>query len=206
MILKSITHWRNSYLTPLGKVTLIKTLFLPKCIHMLTPLERSEKFLSDLNQVFFKFVWAGGPDKVKRSTICSNYFQGGLKMINVHNFEKALKTSWVPKLLFHQKSQWYKLLLATHESLDKLLIFGDKWVPQFLQKVTNRFWKNVLIDWSDMGKKQPVFNASDILQSCIWFNSKISENLLFFMIGLTKAFILFLISWIHRDISCPLGI
>ena len=54
-IKKTIAHWRNSYLTPLGKVTLIKTLFLPLCIIMLTSSERSEKLLSDLNQVFLAY-------------------------------------------------------------------------------------------------------------------------------------------------------
>ena len=50
------------------------------------------------NQILFKFVWDGKPDKIKRTTICHDYLESGLKMINIKKFGRALKVSWVRKI------------------------------------------------------------------------------------------------------------
>ena len=54
-------------------------------------------FQKQLNQILFKFVWDGKPDKIKRTTICHDYLKGSLKMINIKN--PALKLSWVRQFL-----------------------------------------------------------------------------------------------------------
>ena len=64
-IQKEIKKWRVRHLTPIGKIVLIKTLFIPKCVHMLTSIERSDTFLKDLNKLLYSFIWSGGPDKIK---------------------------------------------------------------------------------------------------------------------------------------------
>jgi hypothetical protein len=57
-------------LTLLGKVTVIKTLALPKLIHLLTSLPNLKQSLfNDLNKVFFNFIWDGKPEKIKRNTL-----------------------------------------------------------------------------------------------------------------------------------------
>ena len=177
---KDVKKWNLRYLTPMGKITVIKTLFIPKCIHLLTSLERSENFLRDLNKILYAFLWSGGPDKIKRTTICSDYTNGGLKMINVHYFEKALKISWIKKMLSNQDSQWFRLLQATHLNIEKVLLFGDQWCTQFLKLVTNPFWYNILMDWIDFNKRQDIIEETEPLQNSIWYNSKISDIPLYF--------------------------
>ena len=179
-IQKEIKKWRVRHLTPIGKIVLIKTLFIPKCVHMLTSIERSDTFLKDLNKLLYSFIWSGGPDKIKRVTINSKYMQGGLKMTNLCNFEKTLKVSWVRKLYTHQNSQWFRLLYALYNNIDKVLVFGDLWCSQFLKKISNPFWQNILFEWSDLCKRQEITNNTDLLQSCIWYNSKISKNPIYF--------------------------
>ena len=100
-------------------------------------------------------------------------------MINLYHFEKALKLSWIKKLI-NQNSQWFKLLQANHSNIEKLLIFGDQWCTQFLRTVTNRFWQNVIEDWIYFNKKQMITEVADGLQNCIWYNSKISSKPLYF--------------------------
>ena len=38
-------------------------------------------------------------DKVKRDVIISDYSNGGLKMIDLKSFNKALKSTWIKKYL-----------------------------------------------------------------------------------------------------------
>ena len=51
----------------------------------------SNAFINRLNDMFYKFIWNNKIDKVKRTTITRDYLKGGLKMINIGQFLKALK-------------------------------------------------------------------------------------------------------------------
>ena len=73
-ILKS---WQHRKLTLLGKITVIKTLALPKLIHLLTSLPNlPQTKINDLNSLFYKFIWNGKSDKIKRSTLIVIYIRG----------------------------------------------------------------------------------------------------------------------------------
>ena len=54
------------------------------------------------------------PDKIKRNSICMNYLDGGLKMVNIYDFVKSLKLTWVKRIVFESESQWCKLLRTTY--------------------------------------------------------------------------------------------
>ena len=97
--------WSNRYLTPMGKIMVIKTNLISQCVHLLFSLPRSESFLKALNIILYKFLWNGKPGKIRRTPIIFSYIQGGMKMINIHNFDKALKTSWIKRLITQPNSQ-----------------------------------------------------------------------------------------------------
>ena len=64
----------------MGKITVIKTLALPKLIHLFTALPNlSETKLNHLNSMFFKFIWNGKSDKIKRNTLIGDFDLVGLK-------------------------------------------------------------------------------------------------------------------------------
>ena len=71
---KILKSWQHRKLTLLGKVTVIKTLALPKLIHLLTSLPNLKQSLfNDLNKLFFNFIWDGKPEKIKRNTLIADY-------------------------------------------------------------------------------------------------------------------------------------
>ena len=177
---KNKKTWSNRYLTPLGKITVIKTNLISQFVHLLSTIPRSESFLKTLNTILYKFLWNGKPDKIRRSTISLSYMQGGMKMINIHNFDKALKISWIKKLVTQPNSQWHKLLTVMYENINKTLIFGDQWYNEMSLTVHNQFWHNVLRDWQTLNKIQQAQNESELLRNCIWYNSQISKNTIFF--------------------------
>jgi hypothetical protein len=81
---KILKSWQHRKLTLLGKVTVIKTLVLPKLIHLLTSLPNLKQSLfNDLNKLFFNFIWDGKPEKIKRNTLIADFEDGGLKMIHL---------------------------------------------------------------------------------------------------------------------------
>ena len=57
------------------------------------------KYIKQLENKFYEFLWNNKPDKVKRINITQNYQKGGLKMINLEYFVKAMKGTWIRRLL-----------------------------------------------------------------------------------------------------------
>ena len=95
-----LEHWKKQYLTPYGKIAVIKTFIFSKFIHLITSIPSpSDIMLRKLNSILFKFIWDGKPDKIKRCVITSNLEQGGLKMINLSTFISSLKLSWIKRFL-----------------------------------------------------------------------------------------------------------
>ena len=90
-----IKNWKNRNLTSVGKVGLIKTNIISKIIHLLSVLPTPKSFLEAVNSLLYIFLWDKKPDKVSRETVCMDNLNGGLRIINIFNFEKALKINWL---------------------------------------------------------------------------------------------------------------
>ena len=171
-----INKWKPRHLTPFGKITVIKTNILSKCIHLLTSIQTCDSFLNATHKLIFNFLWDDKPDKVKRSSVIGDYTSGGLKMIDIYNFERSLKVSWIKRIMNQKESLWNKLFHETYKNANNFIKFGDRWCSKMLPIIKNPFWIDVCKDWSLLCQKQQITTNSDILQSCIWYNSKIFKN------------------------------
>ena len=185
-MLKETKNWKTRKLTPIGKISLIKTNILSKIIHILTSLPAPEKVLTNINNILFSFLWDNKPDKIKRKTVCQDYFDGGLKMLNIFSFEKAL--NWVKRLLFQSKSQWTILIseIIGNLNLSNLYKYGGEYVSVVDHKL-NDFWQNVFSYWKLLCKNHPINSHSDILQSCLWYIAQISSEALYYRIWVKKG-------------------
>ena len=47
--------------------------------------------MKEIQDIFYKLLWDGKPDKIKRNVIINNYEEGGLKLSHIESFCKALK-------------------------------------------------------------------------------------------------------------------
>ena len=59
----------------------------------MSPLLTNQSAIDEVNTIFFKFLWDGKGDKIKRDIMISEYEDGGLKMIDIRLFTQALKLS-----------------------------------------------------------------------------------------------------------------
>ena len=49
--------------------------------------------IKQINNLFFDFLWNSKGDKIKTDVITQDYGNGGLKMIDIASFNKALKVA-----------------------------------------------------------------------------------------------------------------
>ena len=55
------------------------------------------KSLKEINDLIFKFIWDNKGDKIKRTEMIADYQEGGLKILDIMEFNKALKITWILK-------------------------------------------------------------------------------------------------------------
>ena len=87
----------------------IKKVVLPltELVYILSPLPKYNAALDEINNMFYSFLWSRRGDKIKRDVMISDYKNGGLRMIDIKYFNKALKTKWVQKYLDnHNHGKW----------------------------------------------------------------------------------------------------
>ena len=107
---KLLNSWSYRYLTPFGKVTIVKSLGLSKLSHIALIIPNPNKdMLKRLNSLFFHFIWGKKSEKVNRedAKLPENY--GGLGMPDLLKFWTAFKFSWLRRLIT-TNSFWPKII------------------------------------------------------------------------------------------------
>lgn len=144
-ILKS---WQHRKLTLLGKITVIKSLLLPKLIHLFTALPNmSQSHLQRINTLFYNFIWNGRSDRIKRNTLIGDIWQGGLKMIHIESFNMYLKVSWVKRVIDNPTGDWQSLLFSHLKNYGKERAFKlqKEKLLELSTKMSNPFWRDVFL-------------------------------------------------------------
>ena len=75
--------WTKRQLTPLGKITILKTLAISKITHLFITLpDPPDTFMHDLNVLFFffQFLWDSKRSKVSKSVVCKLCEDGGMNI------------------------------------------------------------------------------------------------------------------------------
>ena len=90
--------WSSRGLSLYGKVTVIKSLIIPKFVYISWLLPTLKEVIKQLNQLLFKFLWKG-IDKVTRLSKINEYENGVLKMIDFETMVKSLRLAWLKRIL-----------------------------------------------------------------------------------------------------------
>jgi hypothetical protein len=73
----TLKQWQHRKISLLGKITVIKSLALPKLIYPLTILEKpSTEKIKRITNSMYNFIWNSKPDKIKRKQLIQNYQNG----------------------------------------------------------------------------------------------------------------------------------
>lgn len=137
-IIALIQQWERRILTPIGRITVLKSLIVPKLNHLLISLPNPKKdTITFLNNEFFRFVWKSKCDKVKRSIVTQNFCTGGLKMLNFKNFIISLKCSWIKRVVQGGQS-WMSIFKAIFGDIGVgFLEFGDNFIKKLIEQCNN---------------------------------------------------------------------
>ena len=108
-----LSCWEYRRLSLLKKIVVLKSLIASQLVYILSPLPANYAALDVINNMFYSFLWSGRGDKIKRDVMISDYKNGGLRMIDIKSFNKALKSTWVKKYLDSDNSGKWKLFFVS---------------------------------------------------------------------------------------------
>ena len=71
-----------------GKVTIIKSLLIPKLVYVSSLLPTPSNIIKQVNHIIFSFLWRG-KDKTTRLSAINTLEEGGIKMIDIESMIKG---------------------------------------------------------------------------------------------------------------------
>ena len=93
-------------LTVEEKIAIFKTLAISKIIHLSLVTNVSMQIIKELNKIQKEFTWNGSNPKIKHSTLCNKYENGGLKNVGVLSKVISLQCSWIKRLYDNSSHPW----------------------------------------------------------------------------------------------------
>ena len=104
-----LSLWSSRNLTLMGKITIVKSLIIPRMIYKVSilPLIIPKTLITKINKLLFKFIWGSNWERVSRNVLCNIIESGGAKILHLESYLTALHVKSL-SLLFDETycSQW----------------------------------------------------------------------------------------------------
>ena len=149
--------------------------------------------LDEINRIFYNFLWDGRGDKIKRDIIISEYKSGGLRMIDIKSFNKALKSTWNKKYLDKDNHGKWKLFFDLHlTDYGGTDLFKGNLNKNDLHKyykISDTFLSEVLQIWSEISFNGNITSNKQFRSMNLWHNSlfKVGNSPIYYKTWATKG-------------------
>ena len=165
---KLVNIWSSRGLSIYGRVTIIKSLLIPKLIYVSSLMPTPSHIIKEVNQIIYKFLWKG-TDKVTRLSAINKFEEGGLEMIDLETMIKALRLAWLSRIFSDGEGTWKTYLKHLFQDSGELLIFSCNYDMKDLS-ITSLFYQELLQWWSDF---REYFAEQRNWQYIVWNNKEI---------------------------------
>ena len=143
---KLINIWSSRGPSLYGKVTVIKSLLIPKFVYVLSLLPTPKELVKELNRLLFQFLWKG-KDKVTRASAINDFENGGLRMIDIDSMIVSLRLAWLRRILSENGGTWKNYLCCLLESFGGLFFLNCNYDLKNYLKFS-QFYYELLGWWS----------------------------------------------------------
>ena len=117
------------------------------------------------------FIWDNKPDKISREQMTTMNLHGGFTMVYTELFIKAQKIAWIQRFIDNPDAPCTKLFSAFSST-------ETKWSKNMGMKISNPFWCEVLLVWSNLLETN-LLHKDETISCPLWYNPQISIEPLF---------------------------
>ena len=167
--------WIGRHLTIYGRICIIKSLALPKLVHLFSSIPNPpERIIKGIEDICFKFIWNNKSERIKRNILCNDYEKGGFRMLDIKMFCMAQKLVWVKKLLDDTNFSKWKLLFLTNVQNHggNYIWLADNFMESKVFDQINPFWKDVIKAWNILTKPKEI----DPREEALFYNGRVKIN------------------------------
>ena len=123
-----------------------------------------------MERMIFKFLWKG-PDKVTRNSVINSIKNGGLNLIDIETQIKALRLSWIPRILDSaKKGPWKSYFNHYLKPYGGTFLLKCNYEFKDLTTLLNGFYSDLLLCWEEF---RNTFSDINYAQRIIWNNKDI---------------------------------
>ena len=101
-----LNAWLSQDLTLMGQTLLVIALGFSKIVYLASMLCVPEEVIKRVPEKLFSYLWQNKKDKIKRTVLYQRPCRGGLNFPNVRTTVKALRLSWIGRLLSESDEAW----------------------------------------------------------------------------------------------------
>ena len=154
---KLINMWSARGLSLYGKITVIKSLIIPKFVYIVSLLITPKGVIQH---------------KVTRLSTIHNYQRSGLKMIDLETMVKSLRVSWLKRIFNENKGTWKYYLCHQLKNIGGLFLFHCNYDIKDIV-ISSKFYSELLQWWSEFRED---FSSEKLYQTIIWNKKDIRVN------------------------------
>lgn len=169
-----LNSWKCRKLSLKGKITVVNTLALPPLFYLASIIWVPERVIKEVKQIITDFIWDGKPAKIAYNVLIQNISKGGLKLIDLETKIKALKVTWIRRLIIGKMERWKAIPMNLFKTKDFFKLFRSNESPR---KSIPPFYQDVHKYWSEL----QIVNSKDretLLCQIIWNNRYINTRIL----------------------------
>ena len=172
-IKNSIAFWKRRKLTPFGKIAVVKSILVPTLTHLFLSLPSPTKeYIKRIGDNLYNFVWDGACNRIKKIVLMKNYEEGGLKMLDLYNYNLTMKIKWLKNLVSEGNKDCYEFTNNIFD-INKLFNSGIKYCETLCKAIKNDFWRDVLGSFKIYVSKCNFTTWSEVINMPLFYN----ENL-----------------------------
>lgn len=163
--------WKMRNLTLIGRIQIIKTFIISQFLFACSVISIPDGYVNQINSMIYRFVWNGGSDKIKRSTLVSTYENGGLNAPDIRKMIEVARIKWICKYMSVGSGVWKQYF----EQYLKDVGMNLKWIlrsnfdMKMLKGRIPDFYYEVLLLWSKIGECTPLKK-----DRVIWYNKLVT--------------------------------
>ena len=169
-----LNMWQARKLSIKGKITLLRAQAMPLILYTSSVLYISDEIVNKIETLFFKFLWPKDKHHVKKEVIIQEIEDGGLKMPDAEAMIKAVKLTWVQRLI--DKDNAFTKVAGTHTKIFNFKnFFKYKNDTQFIDPNMSPFYRQIVNNWFEIHSINPT-SPNEVLNEFIRLNKFIAVD------------------------------
>ena len=169
-----LATWKCRKLSIKGKITVINTLAISPLLYLANVIHVPPQVITEVKGLITDFLWDGKPVKIAYNVMIQSIKNGGMNLVDFESKVKALKVSFINRLLNNSPGKWKNM--ANHFYNTRDLEFYFKCNRNENPRIEHKFYYDVHNHWFELQRVKEI-DSLIVSNQVLWNNRYITiEN------------------------------